>query len=163
MIVEIVEGKKRAVGVEKAFFLNHYHEDDDKPKELARSEILHDLLVIEKNLQSGEAKAAAARHKLWLDRALSSSVDFLKTLNKRVDMKTYIKRHPGACGKQVSDALRSDMDPHAICNMKSRMKGFQQTFGRSWGTVGTISLAMTETRSSSSGGRPPSTTSPLAR
>ena len=123
MIVEIVEDKKRAVGVDKTIFTVHYHEDDDKPKALARREISHDLILIQKNPLNDEAKAADARHKLWLSRALSSSDDFLKTLNKRGDMKTYIERHPGASGKQIRDAFCSDMDPHAICNMKRRMFG----------------------------------------
>ena len=94
MFVEIVEGKKRAVGVDKTIFTVHYHEDDDKPKALARREISHDLILIQKNPLSDEAKAADARHKLWLSRALSSSDDFLKMLNKRGDVKTYTERHP---------------------------------------------------------------------
>ena len=64
MIVEVIEGKKRAVGLEKTVFTVHYHEEDDKPKETEMREISHDLILIQQNPMSDEAKAADARHKL---------------------------------------------------------------------------------------------------
>ena len=38
-------------------------------------------------------------------------------------LRTYIESHPGASVKKIRHACGSHLDPHAICNMKRRMRG----------------------------------------
>ena len=121
--LQLVDGKKKVVGVESVICSVHYHETDDKSKGEVRKEIARDLMAIEKDKDSDEAKAAIQRHKRWHQEALLSSEAFKKGLKHKDVLREYIVSHPGASGKQVRDACVSDVDPHAICNMKRRMKG----------------------------------------
>ena len=101
----------------------HYHEKDDKSKSEVRKEIARELLAIEKDKDSDEAKAAEARHERWHKEALLSSDDSKNWLKHKEVLREYIESHPGASGKQICDACDSHLDPHAICNIKRRMQG----------------------------------------
>ena len=48
MVEDRLEGKKRAVAVEKVICPVHYHEKDDKTKAEVRREIVKDLVLIKK-------------------------------------------------------------------------------------------------------------------
>ena len=111
------------MGVESVICSVHYHEKDDKSKGDVRKEIARDLLAIEKDKDADEAKAAEARHERWHKETLLSSDDFKKELKHKEVLREYIESHPGASGKQIRDACESHLDPHAICNMRRRMRG----------------------------------------
>ena len=118
-----MEGKKIVVGVESVICSVHYHEKDDKSKGEVRKKIARDLLAIEKDKDSDEAKAAEARHERWHKEALLSSDNFKKGLKHKEVLREYIESHPRASGKQICDACDSHLDPHAICNIRRRMRG----------------------------------------
>ena len=84
--LQLVEGHTRVVGVESVICSIHYHEDDDKPKGQVRQEIVRDLLTIEKDGESDEAKAAEARHEHWRQEALLSSGQFKKELKHKEEI-----------------------------------------------------------------------------
>ena len=120
VVVENVDDKNYASGVERVVFRHHYH-DAETTKVDARREI-QDVLASLGDTPTPEQAALLEKCEASRQDALALSEKERKRLLDLEAVRLYALKHPGMSAKKVVEECRVDVNPRVICNMRKQAK-----------------------------------------